>query len=69
MQTDKINQLVQRQNERREEETLHAAEQIIEKIVEFQKQKARADQCISELRDELKALEATTINANDIVGN
>ncbi len=68
MDTTKLKTIIDQKNERRERDTLHTAEQIIDGIANEQ-QKIKASQTrIAEYRDELKALEVQTLDATELLG-
>ena len=68
MEASKLKTIIDQKNERRERETLHTAEQIIDGIASEQ-QKIKASQSrIAEYREELKGLEVQTLDASELLG-
>lgn len=68
MNADKLNQIIERKNERLEERAVNEAQRIIEKIADLQIAKQDADTKIIELRAELKKLEVQSVDAKSILG-
>lgn len=68
MKTDKIQELINRENERREDAMLDQANEIIRAITSEQGAIERHNQNIADLRKKLTELETTPINPTSIIG-
>ena len=68
MQNDKLKQIIERKNERLEEQALREASDIIDEIGKQQARIREANSKIVELRAELKKLEVESVDAGEILG-
>jgi len=68
MTRDKLNTLIQQKNERLERDALHSAEQLIDSIAAEQKRIVEANERIAKLREELKQLSISQMDAEAILG-
>lgn len=68
MTTDKIQHLINTENEEREEQMLRQARNIIREISHEQQKILDANKRVEELRAELKSIETSTIDATSIIG-
>ncbi len=68
METNKLRTIIDQKNERRERDTLHTAEQIIDGIAAEQQKIKTANERIAEYRQELKSLEVQTLDAAELLG-
>lgn len=64
-----LQKIIERKNERREDDMVRSAEHIIENIIAEQQKITAAQNRIEELRSELRALEMTPIDASAVLGN
>lgn len=68
MDRNKLNKIIEKQNEEREYQALRQAESIIAEIAKEQNHKRQADERIVELRGELKALEVEQLDQAEVLG-
>lgn len=68
MDRDKLNRIIEKQNEEREYQALRQAESIIAEIAKEQNRKRQADERIVELRTDLKALEVEQLDQAEVLG-
>jgi hypothetical protein len=64
-----LQRIIERKNERREDEMVRSAERIIEDILSEQQTISAATKRIEELRVELRTLEVTPIDASSVLGS
>ena len=68
MDNNKLVGLIKEKNERLERDTLRSAENLIDEIAREQKNITESQKRIAELRNTLKALEVTQMDAKGILG-
>lgn len=68
MNTQKLQSIIDRENEDLEEKALHTAKSLISQIVQARARIIAAQKEIEECRKELKALEVTQLNPADVLG-
>lgn len=69
MEREKINGIVKEKNERLERDALRSAEEIIDTIAKEQGNIQKAEKRIIELRNELKELTVSQLDANQLLGD
>ena len=69
MDSNKLQQIIDTKNERREREVVRTAEDLIESIITEQRTIEASKERIDKMRAELKALEVTPLNHEAILGS